>query len=151
MLNVFTDASYIPKQSYSTFSIAYNLKGDESSTRIKIKKVILKDVTCIHAAETYAILSALNMFKNSYGYVDKIKISTDSLYAIRNIVHTDIYKELLAYYNNKGIEIELVKVKAHSGVKMNELADKTARNVNYFLKNHSHYRKKKTFLGWSYC
>lgn len=151
-LIIFTDASYSKGKSYSTASIVYRLDlGDNNlNFKYKIKRCVLNHITCIHGAETYTILTALEQFKNTFNFIDNIIIISDSVMALRNVIHMDRYKQLINIYKKKGIEVSLAKVKAHNGSFMNELADKTARNINVFLKNHSEYKKKKKFIGWSY-
>jgi len=121
-LVIFTDASVRKNYEYAAFSIvAKNLTG----------VVVNFDV---NSAEMMAILAALEIFLYSATETGQsIVFYTDSLTSKKVLCHKLLQSELSKYseirkifknfVNENSIDVIIKKVKAHSGIEMNEIAD----------------------------
>ena len=86
--------------------------------------------TCIHKLEMEAVIKALERTKTNMALLaDKIIIATDSRLTIRAIELNSTFLELKNFFENKKIEIEFIKVKAHSSNNVNQLIDRFVKKL----------------------
>ena len=98
-------------------------------------------------AELQAIWKGLRLVKHLWR---PVRIYSDSSYSINSICgvfhgkkNRDIINPIIEYIKQYPLPVEFIKVKGHSGLLYNEIADGIATTLLSQWKNHKHPAKKK--------
>lgn len=119
----------------------------DGGTVIMTLGIFLGDNLTNNIAELQAIWKSLRLVKHLWR---PVKIYSDSNYSINSICgvyngrkNRDIIDPMIEYINQYPLTVEFVKVKGHTGLIYNEMADGIASCLLQQGKNRNHPKKKK--------
>jgi ribonuclease HI/exonuclease III len=138
-LRFFTDGSYISRDRLQKSSLGYGIvQVDAQNSVIREIKGSMQGWFSSTRPELRAILEAILISPGGSSVLISTdsQVAIDSIYRVLNInkartwlktANSSILTAIKEAVNTKGIQLTLLKVKAHSGLEMNDRADKLAK------------------------